>query len=324
MGFDSDQFSQWEAGQILFTNLVLAQARKRLEGSATGDEVVLSKMMVDALRNLLTKKDDLHLQSSALILPGVGELAPKLQPVSCPVALTDARRDVKKAITKALKKELKEVYGELKKSLHGVEYKITPEDVGKRQMRNLCMSYLAVERNQESATLAYEHFKNAEQMTDKISGYRELVDFVGFEERDKAITEFYEYADGDDLIIDKWFAVQAAADIPNVIDEVKKLYKHKDFNMKTPSRMRALVYYFAGANKKHFHAVDESGYEFVVDRIIELDAFNRSVAARLATYLVNHKDFDEARQTRVKKFLQKILDSKPTPDTFEVVTKGLQ
>ena len=53
-----------------------------------------------------------------------------------------------------------------------------------------------------------------------------------------------------------------------------------DFSMSNPNRARSLINSFAG-NMVHFHARDGGGYKFIGDCIIELDAMNPQVAARL-------------------------------------------
>ena len=45
--------------------------------------------------------------------------------------------------------------------------------------------------------------------------------------------------------------------------------------------MRALIGTFAMANPVNFNRPDGKGYEFVADRVLEIDAFNPQVAARL-------------------------------------------
>ena len=46
-------------------------------------------------------------------------------------------------------------------------------------------------------------------------------------ERDNALSQFHADAAGDALVLNKWFALQASADLPNLLGKVKELKKHK-------------------------------------------------------------------------------------------------
>ena len=46
-------------------------------------------------------------------------------------------------------------------------------------------------------------------------------------ERDSALSQFHADAAGDALVLNKWFALQASADLPNLLGKVKELKTHK-------------------------------------------------------------------------------------------------
>ena len=73
-----------------------------------------------------------------------------------------------------------------------------------------------------------------------------------------------------------------------------------------------------------FHAADGSGYAFLADQVIALDALNPQVAARMARGFDRWKKFDERRQARAQAALARIRDSKGlSRDVAEIVTKAL-
>ena len=55
---------------------------------------------------------------------------------------------------------------------------------------------------------------------------------------------------------------------------VKALLQHKDFSLRNPNRVRALVVSLCRDNPAAFHRADASGYVFWAERLIELDAIN--------------------------------------------------
>ena len=88
--------------------------------------------------------------------------------------------------------------------------------------------------------------------------------------------------------------------------------------------MRAVIGQFAAANMVNFHSADGGGYAFLADQVIELNAINPQMAARILAPLTRWKKFDAGRQVKMKDELQRILDVKSiSPDVYEIVTKSL-
>src|SRR4029079_4054425 len=100
-------------------------------------------------------------------------------------------------------------------------------------------------------------------------------------ERAKAFERFYERWNGDHLVIDNWFAYQATSPLPSALAAVVNLTRHPLFSIKNPNKVRALIGTFAMANPVNFNRPDGKGYEFLGDRVLEIDTFNPQVAARL-------------------------------------------
>jgi aminopeptidase N len=126
-------------------------------------------------------------------------------------------------------------------------------------------------------------------------------------------------------VIDKWFSAQAMAVRPDIVKIVQNLRTHKDFNIKNPNRARALFSAFAMSNPVSFHAADGSGYRFLTEAVIELNAINPQIAARLLTPLREWRRYTQDRQLKMQESLQKILETpKISPDVFEIASKSLK
>src|SRR5262245_5789823 len=98
---------------------------------------------------------------------------------------------------------------------------------------------------------------------------------------------------------------------------------HPAFNLKVPNKVYALIRAFA-ANHVRFHAADGSGYAFLADQVIALDALNPQVAARMARAFDRWKKFDEGRKAQARKYLERVRDHKGlSKDVGEIVTKAL-
>ena len=92
---------------------------------------------------------------------------------------------------------------------------------------------------------------------------------------------------------------------------MKKLTRHPLFSMKNPNKVRALIGTFAMGNPVNFNRPDGRGYDFVADRVLELDAFNPQIAARMLSAFRSWKALEPQRRRVAKKTLQRIAKTKP-------------
>jgi len=160
-------------------------------------------------------------------------------------------------------------------------------------------------------------------MTDRMAALRLLVDVPGVE-RQEALDDFHERFRGDALVIDKWLALQAVSALPDTLAQVKGLLNHPAFSLQRPNRVRALIGSFTASNQLRYHVADGAGYAFHADVVLELDAINPTMAARLLTPLGRWPRFDRGRQARMKAELSRIL-AKPglSSDVYEIASKAL-
>jgi len=125
-------------------------------------------------------------------------------------------------------------------------------------------------------------------------------------------------------VVDKWFSIQAGSRLPDTLEQVRKLLHHPAFRLTNPNKVRALIGRFCMGNPVRFHAANGEGYRFLADQVIELDAINPQIAARLVSALSRWKRFDAGRQTRMREQLQRIVERpKVSRDVFEIVSKSL-
>lgn len=247
-----------------------------------------------------------------------------------PVALHKSRGVVRKALARKFQKELLATYEELTAAMAGAEFKVDAEAVGQRRLRNTIMSYLAsiketAEEQKAAAELATAHYNDATGMTDKMAALAALasMDGEGASARDEALQRFYDEANGDALVLNKWFSVQATADLPDVLDRVKALTEHPDFTLSNPNRCRSLISAFT-MNEAAFHAEDGEGYKFIAKTIADVDKLNPQISSRMGTSLIQWKKYGEKRANLMKAELQKLSEEKLSDDLFEVVNRGLK
>ena len=138
------------------------------------------------------------------------------------------------------------------------------------------------------------------------------------------LADFYERWQEESLVVNIWLSIQASDPKANAIDRVKALMQHPAFDAKNPNKLRSLISVFCAQNPVNFHAKGGSGYAFLADRIIELNAQNPQVASRMVTPLSRWKKYDKTRQALMLKELERIRDSgNLSKDVYEVVSKSL-
>jgi len=73
-----------------------------------------------------------------------------------------------------------------------------------------------------------------------------------------------------------------------------------------------------------FHAADGSGYAFLAEQVIALDAINPQVAARMARGFDRWRKFDTGRQAHARGALERIRSVKGvSKGVLEIATRAL-
>jgi aminopeptidase N len=170
--------------------------------------------------------------------------------------------------------------------------------------------------------LCYEQYAQSDNMTESFAALGLLANCDCLE-REKALDSFYGKWKDEPLVVDKWLAVQASSRLPDTLERVKRLLAHPAFDLKVPNKVYGLIRSFS-ANHVRFHAADGAGYDFLADRVIELNALNPQVAARMARGFDRWKKFDAGRQAHARRSLERVRDSERlSKDVAEIVGKAL-
>jgi aminopeptidase N len=207
----------------------------------------------------------------------------------------------------------------------------TPDPVssGRRALAGLALTHLCLAaRSTGDATWpgkTLQRFKDAGNMTDRFNALAALVS-SGHALAGEALPLFHAMFKDEALVIDKWFGLQAGAPDRggNVLPAVKQLMKHPDFSLRNPNRARSVVSTFCQGNPAAFHRADAAGYVFWSERVMELDAINPQVAARLARALDRWSKLAEPYRSAAREAIARVAAKTDlSKDTHEVVSRAL-
>lgn len=316
MRHDSDDFNRWDAGQKLLIKTIFQLMKQKQRGR----KLQLNPALLHGFKSLLDGSAlDLQLLTAMLILPSMAALFEETKTIDVD-ALHASREFIKKQIAKSLESLFLQYYQQYSPSQ---SYQFTQTEIGKRSIKNLALGYLVHLDTADMRSLALKQFQSADNMTDAMGALAALNNSK-YEERTRALNAFYEKWQGDDLVINKWFSLQAVSLLPNTLTVVKGLLNHPKFDYKNPNKVRALIGAFC-ANYVHFHKKNGSGYKFLADQVLKIDSQNSQLSGRLVEPLTRWRKFDKQRQQLMKAQLQRIFAKKNlSKDVYELVSKSIR
>jgi len=327
LAHDSDPFNQWDAAQRLCVDTAL----NAIESPALPQQI-LNADLIEGLRTVLRNESlDSAFKEVVLTLPSESYLAEQLAELD-PVKVHEVREKMREELAVALFADWDWAYH----SNHQTgSYSPDPLSCGKRALSGLALSQLCLaeslknknssEQHDTWAHIAFRDFEHADNMTQRMHALNALMS-CGHPKAKDALDLFYKLFKNDPLVMDKWFAVQASSNSRggDLLAKVRTLMLHEDFEIKNPNRARALIFSYCVANPSAFHRSDASGYVFWSERVLEIDAFNSQVAARLARALDRWKKLVEPYRTAAYEALKRVA-AKPdlSNDVREVLTRAL-
>ncbi|MGZ5016585.1 MAG: aminopeptidase N [Methylobacter sp.] len=316
LSYDGDTFNRWEAGQQLAGQIISGL----IADLQNGRKMQLNPIMVTAFKQVLEQPwDDLSYFSLLLSMPSETYLAEQMQVVDVE-AIHTAREFVMLTLAEQLQPQLQALYRNNHKDESG---KFDAGAIGRRRIKNTCLSYLSKLENKDIHQLSQQQFNTAKNMTDQMAALTVIVNNP-HPAKQQCLDSFYRQWQAEALVIDKWFALQASGSMPDTFATVQALMQHPAFDLKNPNRVRSLIGAFSQANPLHFHAANGQGYQFLADQIIALNTLNPQVASRMVSALTTWRRYDEGRQALMKAQLERIITTEAiSKDVYEVASKSL-
>jgi aminopeptidase N len=317
---DTDAFNRWEAAQRLFTG----QVRAALQDD-TGAPVLTADLL-EVLRGLLRdERLDAAFKDLVLSPPSERVLCDQFDPVD-PQQVHRVRERLVLQLAHALHADWAWAYDD-----HQVREGYRPEgpQAGLRALANLALAMLVRQSVADGDTVwpgrAYQRVKDAGNMTDRLGALEALV-AAHADLATPALERLHAMHAKDALVLDKWFMLQARAPERDgrVFARVRQLLKHPDFALGNPNRVRALLFSWH-SNPAAFHRTDAAGYVLWAEKVIEIDAHNPQLAARMARALDRWSNLAEPYRSAAREAISRVAAKTDlSADTREIVTRALE
>jgi len=310
---DTDSFSRWESLRILSLNSIDDFINKKIPIS----EELISSLVKQLCDTKLAPSFRALIASAPTQESIFNHLASKSQIVE-PTIVYKALNQFNRALAKESEYFLMELFEKL---CTDADYIPNAHQSGQRALKLRVLDLLVY--SDKEATIAKELFKSATNMTDEMGT---LIVLLRHDKINEEIDDFYSRWSGNNLVIDKWFSVQATHTIPQKsIQMVKLLSEHTAFKWKNPNRFRSLIGSFSSGNQVPFNDKSGKGYVIVTDWLIKLDTVKPQTAARMSAVFDNWRIFDTKRQNIIKKNLERLINRiNVSKNTYEIVNSILK
>ena len=321
LAHDTDAFNRWEASQRLY----LAATMQALAQEAVAP-ALLSQALISGLRQVLRHPElDAAFKELVLTLPSESYIAEQASVVD-PQKIHQVREAMRLQIALEMQEDWKWAYDH-----HRVTGEYSPDATssGRRALQGLALNYLCLAGQSVNedhwAQQAVQAFNRANNMTERMHALQALV-AVNHPMAEQALAAFHHQFKHEELVLDKWFAVQASAcdHHGHVLGRVRQLMQHPDFQIRNPNRARSLVSSYC-SNPAAFHRTDAAGYVFWSERVLELDSFNPQVAARLARALDRWRKLSEPYRSAAHEAIRRVAAKEDlSADVREVIDSALE
>ena len=316
MKHDSDGFNRWDAGQKLVTKILLSQ----VDNHTNGKLLKVDEELIEGYRELvLDPSIDDAVLALMLQLPAEAALREASEPAD-PIAIHDSREFVRQAIASELESALGDLYLRCKQVESYTPHK---SQIGRRSLKNAALAYLML--TDSGIDLAGRQFEEADNMTDVAAALGALVNCADAKDyAERALKQFEGRWNDEALAMNLWFSIQARNPQQGGLERVKSLLAHPLFSMKNPNKVRCVLGTFCNDNLVNFHQPRGEGYEFLATKVLELNAINPQIGARLIIPLTRWRGYASPHDSLMLDALKRVgADSGLSKDIQEIVSKSL-
>jgi aminopeptidase N len=309
---DSNTYNRFDAAQKIYLDALLSMIHS---GSAQ-----VPSMVTEIVQATLDDDGLSHAIKAALLsLPSYQMLVDNLQENVDAESIINARDAMRSYIAVQFQDRWKDLVSALASA---EPYEFNAREAGRRELQGLALSYFSLTGDNSALSSAEALYRAAHNQTDRLNGLKAVVNSTDRNRATSLLNHFYDGWCDDTQMVETWFSMQSGCEGVTV-QTIATLMQHEAFDITNPNKVRSVLGGFI-ANFKAFHNNSGDSYDFVAEKICELDALNPLMAARFVVALENWKVFSGKRGALMKSALEKILNSgQRSPDVLEKVQKAL-
>jgi aminopeptidase N len=286
---DTDGYCRWDAVQRLYLSALDAL----LEDQAP-DQV--TRPLVPVLEQVLARAGEDPAATALLLeLPSEKSLAERYTPVQ-PDRLFEARLALARSLGVALAQPLVRVFKD-----HRVREAYSPNatQAGQRALSHAALTWLVAAEGADVSGWLDDLYHGADNMTDRLMALK-LSLFHGLPVAQAMLEDMASRWGDEDLVMDQWFAAQAAVPGEGAASRAAALLEDARFDWASPNRVRAVVGTLVNRNLSGFHAASGDGYQVFGQALARLDQLNPQVAARVAGAAAILPRLEDGRQALLR------------------------
>lgn len=273
--FSDDVYCRWDAAQKYFI-LAFKEMQRRinedssLEERAKKGELVFNDLFALYQEVVVNKRISPLAKAQILEMPSLRFLSQSLGQFDFE-RLGDLRLLFIRQLASVIKSSLEDI---LVKHPSPIKYEPLAEQMQIRELRFISLSLLAL-IDLRYNDLIFQQYQSATNFEDSLSAFHLCVNHGG-EYKDLVTKDFYEKWNKDKAIFNFWLSSQASTS-QCTVEDLKKLEKVEGYDSKNPNHIRSIFRTFIG-NLRSYHSSNGDGYEFIVDKIVEVSKFNPFIA----------------------------------------------
>jgi aminopeptidase N len=314
---DPDPFNRWQSLQTIAMQ-TLQQSTIALQN---GQPALTDERLAKAVQSLLLEGEkDPAFTALVVSMPSEQDIAREMMSNIDPDAIHLSRKTLRSSIANCCAQTASTLYEKL-----GLNSEYSPDSLsaGKRALRNTALEMMTISDVEQGAQTALRQIATANNMTDEFAALATLV-YSGSPLREDALSNFEARYNDNPLVMDKWFALQAAIPELGTLERVQKLVSHPAFSLSNPNRARSLLGGFAMSNPTQFNRADGAGYRFISQFVITIDKKNPQVSARITTAFRSWRTLEPGRQVKAHKALLELSEHKTlSRDLRDIVDRML-
>ena len=295
--YETNGFNQWQASQTLLENILLKDHNAQVYLDAISAPDFLGKLI----------STDPLLVSRLFDVPTEGYLASRIDQNYNPSVIKEKREALLNAVATIFKGFWKNVYQVLDE----------PEDfsqaMGVRAVKNIALSMMARQGDDEVFTLAEAQYRTTKNMSLRLGALKVLV-WNDAPQAESALIDFYLRFKDEALSMDQWFMIQAAHPKADA-DTIAYLTSHPDYDLAVPNRIRSVS---GGLNANPVNTWS-FGVQHFIDLAKYLDEKNPIIGSRLLQVLSRWYTLSEPQRSEVQaqlEALKPLVKSKNVSETL--------